>query len=114
MMKQPLRLMLYALMLITAAPLYASTCTSNADCNEWGPKHCECGVHATCIGITEQNKSGYCQCYGAQGSCKTTSESIESTTNVIHHSPHRRTAPVRRNAVRENQGIESVEIERSR
>ncbi|MDF1685024.1 MAG: hypothetical protein P1U36_10275 [Legionellaceae bacterium] len=68
----------------------AHACQSNTDCSQWSETNCACGVRATCIGLTAQNKTGYCQCYGAQGNCK--ADTVKDVTNP-YVAPGRRVAP---------------------
>jgi hypothetical protein len=116
MLAKHYRVTVTAFILLFAFTSHASACSSSAECAEWAVKNCACGVPATCIGITAQNSNGSCQCYGAQGSCKSSSDNdTANDPTVIYNTPHRRrAAPVKRNTVRKNQGIESVEIEKTR
>lgn len=102
--------------------VHAMSCAKHADCNKWESKNCACGVSAICQGITEQNPSGACQCYGAQGHCKSNEAAAsEDDGRELHPAAVRartraRRAPARRNAVQDNYDgeIQSVEIQRSR
>ena len=68
----------------------ANACQNNTDCSQWSETNCTCGVRATCIGLTEQNQTGHCQCYGAQGNCK--ADTVKDVTNTSVR-PGRRVAP---------------------
>lgn len=68
----------------------AYACLNDADCSQWADTHCACGVRATCIGLTTENQTGYCQCYGAQGNCKANTIEDVTTPYVV---PGRRVAP---------------------
>lgn len=83
-------------LLIISFNLYSAACRNDMDCNEWEANNCECGVRATCLGVTTQNELGYCQCFGASGSCN------DQTEIYIDHGygGGRWSSPARRGATR--------------
>lgn len=56
--------------------IYAKACSLETDCLAWEPKHCACGVHANCHGITKAHPVGRCHCFGAEGVCYPSSSSV--------------------------------------
>ncbi len=94
--------------------VYASACSNDDECAKWAGTHCACGVPGKCNGITAQNQSGMCQCYGAAGHCNKAiddSAQPEAYVTPARVAPVGRGAPVRRGAVRRDV---DVDIDRSR
>ena len=91
--------MIGALIFFFSFSLYAMTCSNDGDCNKWAGSTCACGVSARCNGITAQNKTGACQCFGAEGHCANTDDAAAADVYVAPGVSDRRDA-VQRGAVR--------------
>ncbi|MDF1677810.1 MAG: hypothetical protein P1U32_03860 [Legionellaceae bacterium] len=101
------------LLVLFSLNLHARGCGGDNDCNKWSETNCACGVSARCNGLTAQNTTGTCQCFGAAGNCnKATDDDAAVYAVPAGRVPVRRgAAPVRRGAAR---GYVDVDVSKSR
>ncbi|MDF1677811.1 MAG: hypothetical protein P1U32_03865 [Legionellaceae bacterium] len=86
-MHKPAHWMVGVLLMFFSFQLNAESCSHTIDCKEWEPDNCACGVRAKCHGVTAQNPTGMCRCFGAEGACH---ESSSGSVRIRGANPVRR------------------------